>query len=170
MKAISMAALVATVGCGGAAVDPGTGTGLGGGTCFLTLTGAISASSVPCVVIVGYDSGSGQGSIGVANSSAVAGLSSFALSIATTGQPQDTTYTAANSVTGSNAAVANSGAEWVAIGGASAGSFSLTLSSMANTTSSGSQTIWVTDHGSASGTLQAVGGSATGAVNFTISF
>src|ERR1700749_4103550 len=103
MKAIWMVSLVAVVGCGGTDVGglPGTGTGTSS-TCTMNFTGAISASSVPCFVLVGYDSSTGRGSKGLTNTAAATNLANFAVAVITNGQPTETTYTTANSVSGSN--------------------------------------------------------------------
>jgi hypothetical protein len=174
MKAISMAMLVAAVGCGGGtSTDLGDGTGVGStATCTMNFTGAITASGVTCFVIVGYDSSNGRGSIGIVNTAAVANVANFAVAVITSGQPTETTYTIANTLSGSNVAVAaNSSTEWLAVGGASAGSFSLALTNMSNSSTSGTQTVWATSHGTFTGTLQpAAGTGATGVVNVSINF
>lgn len=173
MKAILMAALVAAVGCGGTSIDPGNGTGVGStATCTINLTGAISASNVPCFALVGYDTSNGHGSIAIANTGTSAGLSQLAFGVITSGQPTETTYTIANSVSTSNVAVSSGGStEWIAVGGTSTGSFSLNLTAMSNSTTSGTQTVWASSHGTASATLQpAPNSTASGTVNVSITF
>jgi hypothetical protein len=173
MKAISMAVLVAAVGCGGTDVGGLTGPGTGcTTTCTINLTGAITASNVSCLALVGYDTSNGHGTIAIANTGTATGLSQLAFGVITAGQPAETTYTIANSVSTSNVAVSSGGTtEWVAVGGTSAGSFSVTLTDMSNTTTQGTQTVWTTSHGSASGTLQpAPNSTASGTVNVSITF
>jgi hypothetical protein len=173
MKAIWMAALVAVVGCGGTDLGglPGGGNG-STATCTINLTGAISASNVPCIVLLGYDTSNGHGSIAIGNTGTATGLSQLAFGVITAGQPTETTYTIANSVSSSNVAVSSGGTtEWVAVQGASAGSFSLTLTAMSNSTTSGTQTVWTTSHGTATATLQPASNStASGTVNVSITF
>jgi hypothetical protein len=171
MKAIWMAALVAVVGCGGGTNGADSGTGNVSTSCTMTFTGALTASNVACIVDADFDSSKNQGAIAIAYSGTNSAVSTFAMAVETTGQPQTgTAYTQTSSTSGSNMAVSGPGSvTWVAVGAEAAGSFSLNLSTLANSTSSGTVTVWTSLHGSATGTMQAIG-NASGTVNVVVNF
>jgi hypothetical protein len=93
------------------------------------------------------------------------------MALGTTGQPQTTTYTLANTLAGTGIVLASSSSQFWTATSSTGGTLSAQVTDLGNSTSANTGTAWLSIHGSVNATLQAQSGtSATGTVTVVASF